>query len=128
MIDENIFADPRWRWASEVGYPNRVYGDGEIGAVVVVQAKFSNDFALSIAALKYVAEAEAAGRIQEGYVVLAQRNGRGNPEFVAAERVKTVAERLQGVDPSPGQWGEYHWITTAFVPANSARGGAAMPF
>ena len=79
-----IFSDPGWRWST--GFPNRVYGNGEIGAVVVVQGKPGADFALSVAALDYVLAAEAEGRIAEGYVVFATRNGSGNPEFFAAER------------------------------------------
>ena len=119
-----IFSDPGWRWST--GFPNRVYGNGEIGAVVVVQGKPGADFALSVAALDYVLAAEAEGRIAEGYVVFATRNGSGNPEFFAAERVKTVAERLEGVDPRSGEWGDYHWLGGNFAPAAKSR--AEMPF
>jgi hypothetical protein len=56
-------------------YPNRLYGNGEIGAVVVVQGKQGTDYALSVAGLDYVVKAEAEGRIKEGFVALAKMNG-----------------------------------------------------
>jgi hypothetical protein len=114
---EKMFVDPDFRSSSGKGYPNRLYGNSKkkIGAIAVVRGR-GNDFALSVAGLNYVAEAEAEGRVKEGYVVLAQLNGGATPEFIAAERVTKVAERLRDVTPSNGKWGEYHWITETFQP------------
>lgn len=116
MTIEKIFTDPGFRSSSGKCYPNRLYGNGsKIGAVVVVRGR-GHDFALSIAGLDYVVAAETEGRVKEGYVVLAQPNGGGTPEFIAAERATAVQERLKNVSPSNGKWGEYHWITETFQP------------
>jgi hypothetical protein len=113
MSIENIFTNPTFRSWSKQCYPNRLYGDGEIGAVVAVRGR-GDDFALGVAGLTYIVKAEAEGRIKEGFVVLAKQNGGNVLEYIGAELASEVAERLRNVTPREGKWGPYHWITTSF--------------
>ena len=121
MEIQNIFTDPTFRSSSKY-YPNRLYGDGkQTGAIAVTRGR-GNDFALNAEGLDYVVQAETEGRVKEGYVVLASRNG-STPQFIAAARAKEVQERLRNVTPREGNFGPYHWITVNFQPAASRDDG-----
>jgi hypothetical protein len=125
MSIENIFQDASFRSSSTPSYPNRIYGNGKTGAVVVVQGKHGTDFALGVAGLDYVIKAEAEGRIEEAYVVLAKTNGGSVPAYVASAPAKAVAERLRSIAPRDGKFGPYHWITETL---HSVNGDAEVPF
>lgn len=122
MSIENIFTDPSFRSSSTQCYPNRLYGNGnDIGAVVAVQGRGGEDFALGVAGLEYVIKAEEEDRIKQGYVVLAKQNSGNSLEYLASERATEVAERLRNVTPREGKWGLYHWITRWFYAVGDQR-------
>lgn len=124
---ENMFSDPTFQWSTKHSYPNRIYGNGKkIGALVAVRGR-REDFAVNVSGLDYVVKAETEGRLKEGYVVLAKKNGGTAPEYIAAARVSEVAERLRGVTPLEGDYGPYHWITATFQPATRGN-DADVPF
>ena len=77
--------------------------------------------------LEYLMKAEQEGRINTGYVVLAQANGT-RPEFIAAEKAAVVHERLRDYPPREGQLGPYWWITVDFMPAMSMKLSPNAPF
>ena len=115
---KNIFTDRGFRFSTSRFKPNRQFYNGQIGGIVVVQSR--QDFALSAPGLKYLAEAEAAGTITEGFVVLARMNNDGTPEYVAEAPAKEVYERLKNLKPREGKWGwdPYYWITVTFQPSD----------
>jgi hypothetical protein len=126
---DRIFTDPNYRWSKKNCYPNRLYGNGKTGAVVVVRrGGRGEDFALNTAGLNYVIKAEADGRLKEAYVVLAVQNGDDQPQVVASERATVVAERLGNIPPLKGRFGQYWWINQNFIPSASFTESADEPF
>ena len=125
-----IFSDPAWKLSTAIAYPNqlgRLDQDGTTaGAVIVVRGR-GQDFALGVNGLEYVVKAEQEGRINAGYVVLAQANGR-RPEYIAAEKAAVVHERLRAYAPREGQLGPYWWITADFRPAMTMKLSPNPPF
>ena len=129
-----IFSNPAWRLSNAVAYPNqlgRLDHDGTtIGAVVVMRREGrGQDFALGVAGLRYILEAEQKGRISEGHVVLAHGlNGNNRPTFIASERAQVVDERLRDHAPWEGKLGPYWWITADFQPTASMSLEPNAPF
>lgn len=122
-----ILTDPSFRSSSAEFFPNRLVGNGKVGALVVVKGKH-DDFGLGVAGLEYVVKAEAEGRIKEGYVVLAKPNGGTTLEYVASARAGEVAKRLHNVTPRIGPRGAYHWVTAKFeAAASNGKAGGRSP-
>ena len=113
MSLREIFTDPRFRFSTSIGYPNRLYGgevDGKkIGAVVILKNANgrSEDFALNVSGLQYVLKAEEEGRIAEGYVVLARREADGSDKVISVEPTREVHERVRNIPPSGGSSGHF---------------------
>lgn len=115
-----IFSDPAWKLSTATeAYPNQLarydQDDTTTGVLVVMRGR-GKDFAVGANGLKYLLKAEQEGRINTGYVVLAQANG-GRPEYIAAEKAVVVHERLRDYPPRDGQLGPYWWISNDFLPA-----------
>jgi hypothetical protein len=125
-----IFTDPAWKFSWAIASPNQLAALNDIGAVVVLRRADGRgrDFALGVAGFEYVLKAEEEGRIAEGYVALGLSIKGNRPEFVAAERVQVVHERLREYAPIDGDFGRYWWITREFMPAASMRLDPHAPF
>jgi hypothetical protein len=98
-------------------YPNKlgwIIDQPEIGALIVVQGE--TDFALGKNGLDYQSNAIQEGRIKKSFVVLMDREY----EIVGVAPLEDVIKLVSGVEPRPGQWGPYWWITADFRLANTS--------
>jgi hypothetical protein len=78
-----------------------------VGAVVVSQS--DTDFALGQAALSYVTQAKAEGRLDEGIVVLVHKLG-NRYEYVNAATAEEVTQIVSELPLRNGSWGPYWWL------------------
>jgi hypothetical protein len=91
-----------------VGYSR----DQNIAAVLIKQSR-GGDFALSEAALTYVVEAENAGRIAAGYIILQDASGR----MLAHRKVADIFGKRSEMRRQEGKFGPYWWINNEFQDA-----------
>ena len=113
----NPITSPGWRqFSAELAkkngaYPNRLYfnADEKAGAVIVFQNP-SGKWAVNEAAIKYVFEAVANGRLAQGFVVLAKRPA----EVVSVKKIEEATKLIGGEPPRDGDFGRYWWVDDQF--------------
>jgi hypothetical protein len=107
MDFSDLFRSPRWRrFRIEVTAPHSLYYDGKIAVLVLRRSRPEGDWALSATALDYVVKALRDQRIAHGFIALVERW-----DVVAHDMVSAVAARLDGIEPNPGPFGEYFWLS-----------------
>lgn len=118
----NPFTSPGWRQfsaelANKIGaYPNRLYFNAEekAGAVIAFQ-NARGKWAVNEAALKYVSEAVANGRLAQGFAILAKKPN----EVVLVIKIEEVTKLIGGEPPRDGDFGRYWWVNDQFATEQS---------
>jgi hypothetical protein len=109
-----MFSDPKFKPFSShsICHPNSLYHNDveKIGVLVVWRSMKGNDFALGKSGLDRILQAEKDGRIDCGYVVLAeQKNGeRTVVAFETAQKVQAIVSKFVAHN---GNFGKYWWLT-----------------
>ena|SRR5215218_3246822 len=127
----DIFTNPAWKIAApDSTFPNLLARLDRVGAVIAVgrEGRRGQDFALGVAGLEYIIQAEDEARIDTGYVVLAREGADGRP-LVGYEKARVVQDRLTGISPcSDGRFGPCFWLTSELKPAATMGVDRDAPF
>jgi hypothetical protein len=116
----NFYADRSWhpfnpQKLTDLGINGNVIwhnSDLNVGALVVRRSAKYAEFAVSKAGIDYVFEAEQAGRIRCGFLVLLEQEGK----MVCAVSVGQIITALDGVPPREGSLGPHWWFNQDGTP------------
>src|SRR5215831_12710227 len=117
-----ICATHRWKvlTTQQIGievFPNMMLGaldnGTKYGALRTTRKGPNADWSASALGLDYLLAAKNSNRVDVGVVLLCEPNG----ALVAVEEIAAVMQNLQGIEPHFGKWGQFYWLSAAFMSA-----------
>lgn len=120
LFDASVCEQVDPKWCEKQGFSSRLYRrvleDGTVIAYVVLLASARGDFPLNYAMFTFLSAALSAGDVGHGYVVVADRKGLKLLRQIA---IGELAERLKGISPLEGQYGDFWWVNDQLRPAGN---------